>query len=589
MARDPRILRLESIEDQYKADAIRQIAEARQRIARIVTAAAKDSGFKITGRNRDKLYGLVDAEYAKLEIGLRNWSKELVADGVKGGMEEAKRELENALGESVKDDLTKFSRQYAEDVFKIISPGNESQLAGVLTGKMSAADLSNLRKAQRDVFRQAALEGWTAKRKERELKDRWQLLAGGMEEATFTDAAGKEWDTDTYVNMLTRTTSARVWRDGYAESLVRHGDDLARVENVDGEACDVCQAWDGVIVSISGGDKDFPSYQQAIDAGVFHPNCVLGDTRIVSDDAELLYRFRYDGPIVEVVFASGRRLSVTPNHMLLTDHGFAFAQFLRKGDNVFCGTGRNAVGGFVPDDDLSVASIADVFSAANEANPMAVVHVPVATKDFHGDARMGNGDVDIIGTDGLLLDALKSKLAQRIGESGFCGVNPKPDSFSGASALTKFLRRASHSSDSSMGSRRESLALLWRSVFHPDVHGCAPAPDFNASHFEDSANGSAARFESIRKTLFGLAGVISPDAVVGVNVSSFSGHVYDLQCSSTMYIANGVLSSNCRCAISYIDPEMDADDIARQRAETTPSDLGDVAAVQAYNDATVGA
>lgn len=56
-----------------------------------------------------------------------------------------------------------------------------------------------------------------------------------------------------------------------------------------------------------------------------------------------------------------------------------------------------------------------------------------------------------------------------------------------------------------------------------------------------------------------------------------------------MYIANGVLSSNCRCAISYIDPEMDADDIARQRAETTPSDLGDVAAVQAYNDATVGA
>lgn len=293
MATDTRIVRLQSIEDGYRKDALKLIAEARKRIAKIVTAAARDEGFKITGRNRDKLYALVDGEYAKLEIGLRNWSKALVTDGVKGGTEQANKDLVAAFGESVEKDLTKFSRSYAEEVFKIISPGNESQLAVVLTRKMTETDLGNLRKAQRDVFRQAAVEGWSARRKERELKDRWQLLAGGMEEATFTDAGGKVWDTGDYVNMLTRTTAARVWRDGYAEGLFQHGDDLMRVENVDNEACEICQAWDGVIVSISGGDKDFPSYQQAIDAGVFHPNCRCMCARIDPEmDADDIARQR---------------------------------------------------------------------------------------------------------------------------------------------------------------------------------------------------------------------------------------------------------------------------------------------------------
>lgn len=274
MPKDIRILKLEAIEGEYEADALERIEEARRRIARIIHAVARDKKLRVTGRNRDKLYAMVDGEYAKLEIGLRNWSKNLVSRGVDGGLAQAEADLASAMGEDAPSGLTRFSRQYAEEVFKIISPGNESQLAGVLTRKMTETDLGNLRKAQRDVFRQASLEGWSARRTETELKNAWDLLAGGMDEATFTDAGGKVWDTGDYVNMLTRTTAARVWRDGYAEGLVRHGDDLAQIENANNEACEVCQAWDGVIVSISGGDKDFPSYQQAIDAGVFHPNCL---------------------------------------------------------------------------------------------------------------------------------------------------------------------------------------------------------------------------------------------------------------------------------------------------------------------------
>ena len=260
--------RLERVESDYRREALRRIEAARANVARIVMAAAREKGLKITGRNRDKLYALIDGEYAKLEVGLRDWSRELVGQGVLTGMEEAAK----ATDADAKK-LTKFSKDFAERVFEIISPGNESQLAGVLTKKMCETDLSNLRKAQRDMERQAALEGWDSGRKVRELKSRWMELAGDMEEAHFTDASGRTWDTDTYLNMLVSTTAERTRREGFMEGLARNGDDLVRVAIVDGEACDVCEEWDGRILSISGADGRFPSYEDAVADGMFHPNC----------------------------------------------------------------------------------------------------------------------------------------------------------------------------------------------------------------------------------------------------------------------------------------------------------------------------
>lgn len=261
--------RLERMEGDYRKEALEAIKAARKNVAKIVSAAAKEKGLKLTGRNRDKLYALIDGEYAKLEIGLRTWSKELVSEGVKAGVEEAMAALEEVDGAK----LTKFDRKLAEQVFEIISPDNESQLAGVLTRKMKETDLANLRKAQRDTERQAILEGWDSGRKARELKMRWGELAGGMENAKFVDAAGKTWDTDTYVDMLVNTTAERTRREGYMEELAKNGDDLVMVEAVDGEACDVCGEWDGKILSISGADGRFPSYEDAVAAGMFHPNC----------------------------------------------------------------------------------------------------------------------------------------------------------------------------------------------------------------------------------------------------------------------------------------------------------------------------
>jgi len=39
------------------------------------------------------------------------------------------------------------------------------------------------------------------------------------------------------------------------------------IQNADGDACDICTAWDEVIVSITGADERYPSYNEALNAG----------------------------------------------------------------------------------------------------------------------------------------------------------------------------------------------------------------------------------------------------------------------------------------------------------------------------------
>ena len=49
---------------------------------------------------------------------------------------------------------------------------------------------------------------------------------------------------------------------------------------IDGHAgsCPICAAWEGVIVSVSGENRDYPSLDEAESAGCFHPRCLHGIT-----------------------------------------------------------------------------------------------------------------------------------------------------------------------------------------------------------------------------------------------------------------------------------------------------------------------
>ena len=68
---------------------------------------------------------------------------------------------------------------------------------------------------------------------------------------SFRDKADRVWDMETYAEMATLTAIERATREGYTDTMQEYGFDLAIISDHYG-ACPVCEAWQGVVVSVSG-------------------------------------------------------------------------------------------------------------------------------------------------------------------------------------------------------------------------------------------------------------------------------------------------------------------------------------------------
>jgi len=86
---------------------------------------------------------------------------------------------------------------------------------------------------------------------------------------------GKYLGLANYVAMLAITAARNVYNQGTENSMRERGNDLAMISReVRANSCQACRAWAGRTISISGKDPNYPSYQDAKDANVFHPHCI---------------------------------------------------------------------------------------------------------------------------------------------------------------------------------------------------------------------------------------------------------------------------------------------------------------------------
>ena len=90
---------------------------------------------------------------------------------------------------------------------------------------------------------------------------------------SFVDKAGRVWDMSTYAEMATLTAIERATIAGYTDTMQEYGYDLAQISNHFG-ACPICEAWEGVIISVTGSTPGYLSLSDAEGAGVFHPRCL---------------------------------------------------------------------------------------------------------------------------------------------------------------------------------------------------------------------------------------------------------------------------------------------------------------------------
>jgi len=76
--------------------------------------------------------------------------------------------------------------------------------------------------------------------------------------------------------------------EGTANRLVEQGHDLVKVSTHRG-ACELCQPWQGKVLSITGKTKGYRTLEEAKAAGLFHPNCYSKDTEVYTDKGWRLF------------------------------------------------------------------------------------------------------------------------------------------------------------------------------------------------------------------------------------------------------------------------------------------------------------
>ena len=333
----------------------------------------------------------------------------------------------------------------------------------------------------------------------------------------------------------------------------------------DADVCPICKAMEGTTVDLG---KAFPDTVETEDGLVSwehsswndsgripdaHVNCVLGDTMIGADNVKAATKMNYSGNIVKLKTRSGKVLSVTPNHILLTQRGWVAAKNIQKTDKVITNSDRvknlsidNAVDG-------NQATIADEFMSLEKASGVVAVEVPVTAKDFKGDAATDE-KVKVI----LPQSFLRNKTDAPSSEFGsylplVCG-KIADSTLPGFSSIDQFLVGVLLATNGIVGSECKSLSLLGSGGSHSDIHRFTSSTAYNARLNEAKSNNSTADIETLSKSFLADAGLIEFDDVISVDIYSVHNTpVYDLETTSTLYTANGIISSNCRC---YFDERL---------------------------------
>ena len=420
-------------------------------------------------------------------------------------------------------------------------------------------------------------------------------LIQGRNPREFIPKVRKSFDVTRYqAERLLRTELTRVRIQAQAESYEANGiDEYEYVACGLKDVCPICKVLDKQIFKL----KDMEIGENA---PPMHPNCVLPDTEIIAPGIEAITKSDYSGDVIKFVTANGRNVTVTPNHIVPTSRGWIRAKNLIKGDKVFCYRGcieSRTIG--TPTDNNRTPTIENLFASIIEAQGSTTCCVPAASIDLKGDV-IPNSKINIIFVDGKLGDKINTLMSKFISDSFLIGTGETRESvLSRDGSLSKLLIRIGLAFDGFMGRFDKGSVFFRSSATSRDLISLRRASDYDARLFKYSVNDTATDFILIGNSQTAHAGSVISDnsSLIDLSLSSvnrnsqsnsifnenffnsfsslmdnsrylsdtfatlieiddiidiqrcfYSGHVYDASSLSTLYIANGIVTSNCHCS-----------------------------------------
>lgn len=269
-------------------------------------------------------------------------------------------------------------------------------------------------------------------------------------------------------------------------------------------------------------------------------NCVPGDTQISVTGIQKGFRYPYSGRMLSITRKHGGISTVSPNHPVLTERGWVAARQLNQGDNLVC-TGNLFVPLIVDPDVESAPPIAkEIYDALMLSDlGQRVVGMPM---DFHGDGS--HGDIYVVLSNGELTFGVGTLSIEFFKELCLTFADA-PDASDGA--LDQLLLGTGNTPDSVMGFGHLAQALLGAHEI-PLADLCLTvAPDGDSQGSKSGNKGGTRNPGPTGKRVRTISAKVFLDEILEIRDFFFEGHLFTFETNSGVYVADGIVSHNCRC------------------------------------------
>lgn len=409
-----------------------------------------------------------------------------------------------------------------------LAPRDAARLIKPLVGLTERQAKAVLASRTRDIARGLTVEQVdkrAAKYSERLLKQRAEMIA-----RTEILRSGNQGQVD-------------LWRQAEQNGLMPLGSEKEWLVADDDRLCPECEPLGGVSVPI---DESFPG---GVDSPPLHPNCLLPDSLVLAGGRVAAVSHRhFDGDVVVIHTASGKRLACTPNHPVLTESGWIPARDANVVGHVI---GRRFSDGPLfarrEHDQHMPSTIHEVAEACGRASEMSARPVPVSAEDFHGDGL--GSEVAVVWTDRLLVDDIDAAIAEQFGKMPFHAGDVEALALDRLRA-SAFLVEGMFASDDGGVSGFDLHPTF--ACGHPrplQELSFAAGPQRDASRPQPSLDSLTADAQLAGEIVNGSAGHVFRDQVIGVESQSFHGEVLNAETSVGAYVADEIINHNCRCTL----------------------------------------
>ena len=358
----------------------------------------------------------------------------------------------------------------------------------------------------------------------------------------FIQINGRNYNLKYYSRLVARTRMREAQTKAVKNMCQQHGNDLVQVSEHNTD-CQICLPYEGQIYSLSGRH---PTYPLLTDTPPWHPNCILPGQRCISPGGFVAgIGARYNGEAIKLTFAETGDLTVTINHLLLTPYGFIPAYLLREGDDVFyCPDFKRIITGH-PYNNGMPSLIEEIIDSLAETPGMTTSIMPMSPEYIHGDGRFCDGNISIINPNSFLGNTTESIFFKKNQTFSFNSGYPNSSLFPGEGNFMAMLKALAFTADSIMGGLRAPSPFFLARSSGRDTTNFTKTTKRTSNLSKSSMNSLVRNSEFLSKIAFKSSGLIQTQKLVGIDKFSFHGYIYDLHTPTSLYLANGVLSSNC--------------------------------------------